>query len=55
MTSILLALNEFEISWLPALVEPRLERPVKPKECVPTFAWTGLHPVAFIAGVRPVA
>src|SRR6516162_3106769 len=40
------------LTRLPCLVEPRLQRAVETKDGVPTLARNGLYPVAFLAGRR---
>src|SRR5580700_902995 len=43
------SLNQFELTGLPCLVEPRLQWAVKAQKDVPTFVWNGLNPVGFAA------
>src|SRR6266851_8935229 len=46
------SLNQFEVSRLPALVEPGLQWCVEPKDRVPTFSRYSLDPVGFLTGGR---
>ena len=44
-------LHQLNLTWLPRLIEPRLQRPIESQDYVPAFPGDSLHPILLLAGL----